>query len=55
MDVVWAPTIAPLSLSPGVPFVLTIQDLSFELRPGDFTAYERLWHRLARPRARSRT
>lgn len=53
-DVVWAPTIAPLALSPGVPLVLTIQDLSFELRPGDFTAYERVWHRLARPRALAR-
>ena len=53
-DVVWAPTIAPLALSPGVPLVLTIQDLSFELRPGDFTPYERVWHRLARPRALAR-
>ena len=53
-DVVWAPTIAPLALSPGVPLVLTIQDLSFELRPGDFTPYERAWHRLARPRALAR-
>ncbi|MGH2896390.1 MAG: glycosyltransferase, partial [Solirubrobacteraceae bacterium] len=31
-----------------------IQDLSFELRPGDFTRYERAWHRLARPRALAR-
>jgi glycosyltransferase involved in cell wall biosynthesis len=53
-DVVWTPTIAPLALSPGVPLVLTIQDLSFELRPGDFTAYERVWHRLARPRGLAR-
>ncbi|HEY6523761.1 MAG TPA: glycosyltransferase family 1 protein [Solirubrobacteraceae bacterium] len=53
-DVVWAPTIAPMALSPGVPLVLTIQDLSFELRPGDFTSYERLWHRVARPRALAR-
>jgi glycosyltransferase involved in cell wall biosynthesis len=53
-DVVWAPTIAPLALSPDVPLVLTIQDLSFELRPGDFTPYERAWHRLARPRALAR-
>jgi glycosyltransferase involved in cell wall biosynthesis len=53
-DVVWAPTIAPMALSPAVPLVLTIQDLSFELRPADFTAYERVWHRLARPRALAR-
>ena len=50
LDVVWAPAPRPLALSPGVPFVLTVHDLSFEERPGDFTAYERLWHRLARPR-----
>ncbi len=53
-DVIWAPTIAPVALSAGVPFVLTVQDLSFELRPQDFTPYERLWHRLARPRALAR-
>jgi glycosyltransferase involved in cell wall biosynthesis len=53
-DVVWAPTIAPMALSVGVPLVLTVQDLSFELRPQDFTPYERLWHRLARPRALAR-
>jgi glycosyltransferase involved in cell wall biosynthesis len=50
LDVVWAPAPAPLALSPGVPLVLTVHDLSWEERPGDFTAYERLWHRLARPR-----
>ncbi len=54
IDVIWVPTIAPLALSPGVPLVLTVQDLSFELRPRDFTAYERVWHRLARPRALAR-
>ncbi len=54
VDVVWAPTIAPMALSHGVPLVLTIQDLSFELRPADFTPYERIWHRLARPRALAR-
>jgi glycosyltransferase involved in cell wall biosynthesis len=31
--------------------VLTVHDRSFEVRPADFTPYERLWHRLARPRA----
>lgn len=50
LDVVWAPAPAPLALSPGVPFVLTVHDLSFAARPRDFTPYERLWHRLARPR-----
>ena len=47
-DVVWIP--APAPVAPGrAPYVLTIHDLSFEDRPGDFTLYERLWHRLARP------
>ncbi|HKP22203.1 MAG TPA: glycosyltransferase family 1 protein, partial [Thermoleophilaceae bacterium] len=49
-DVVWAPAPAPLAVSPGVPLVLTVHDLSFEHRPGDYTPYERLWHRAARPR-----
>ncbi len=53
-DVVWAPTVAPLALSSRVPLVLTVQDLSFELRPRDFTGYERVWHALARPRALAR-
>ena len=29
--------------------MLTVHDLSWEDRPGDFTAYERVWHALARP------
>jgi glycosyltransferase involved in cell wall biosynthesis len=51
VDVIWAPAPAPLAVSGDVPLVLTVHDRSFELRPGDFTPYERLWHRLARPRA----
>ncbi len=50
VDVVWLPAIAPVALSPGVPYVLTVHDLSFAERPGDFTRYERAWHALARPR-----
>ena len=49
-DVLWAPAPAPLALGDGVPFVLTVHDRSWELRPGDFTRYERAWHALARPR-----
>jgi glycosyltransferase involved in cell wall biosynthesis len=37
-----------------VPLVLTVHDLSFEHRPSDFSAYERLWHLLARPRRLAR-
>lgn len=50
VDVVWIPAPAPVAVAPGTPYVLTVHDLSFERRPRDFTPYERLWHRLARPR-----
>ena len=49
-DVFWAPAVAPLSVSTDVPLVVTVHDLSFEHRSADFSAYERAWHRLARPR-----
>ncbi|HYI36330.1 MAG TPA: glycosyltransferase [Thermoleophilaceae bacterium] len=49
-DVVWCPAPAPVAMPADAPLVLTVHDLSFEHRPGDFTAYERLWHRIARPR-----
>src|SRR3954449_49313 len=45
-DVTWLPAPAPAAV--GGPYVLTVHDLSWEERPQDFTAYERLWHRLAR-------
>jgi glycosyltransferase involved in cell wall biosynthesis len=53
-DVVWAPAVAPLAVSAGVPFVLTVHDLSFEHRAADFSPYERVWHRAARPRRLAR-
>ena len=49
-DVVWIPSPMPVAWSSPVPAVLTVHDLSWEQRPGDFTAYERAWHALARPR-----
>jgi glycosyltransferase involved in cell wall biosynthesis len=49
IDVFWAPAPAPLGISGGLPLVLTLHDLSWEERPGDFTRYERMWHALARP------
>jgi glycosyltransferase involved in cell wall biosynthesis len=52
-DVVWAPAPAPLAVSSGAPLVLTVHDLSFE-EVADFTRYERLWHRLARPQRLAR-
>lgn len=48
-DVLWMPAPAPIALTGDVPLVLTVHDLSFAQRPGDFGAYERFWHRLARP------
>jgi glycosyltransferase involved in cell wall biosynthesis len=47
VDVTWLPSPAPVAV--GDPYVLTVHDLSWEDRPGDFTAYERFWHRVARP------
>ncbi len=52
-DVAWAPAPAPLALSPGLPVVLTLHDLSFE-HPADYTPYERVWHGLARPETLAR-
>jgi glycosyltransferase involved in cell wall biosynthesis len=49
LDAVWLPAPAPVALSAGVPYALTVHDLSWVERPADFTPYERLWHRLARP------
>ena len=47
-DVVWIPAPAPVAVSPSVPYVLTVHDLSWVERPEDFTAYERVWHALGR-------
>ena len=49
-NVLWLPAPAPLAVSPPPPYVLTVHDLSFEHRARDYGLYERLWHRLARPR-----
>jgi glycosyltransferase involved in cell wall biosynthesis len=54
LDLIWMPAPAPVAVSHSVPLVLTVQDLSFERRPRDFTPYERLWHLLARPRSLAR-
>ncbi len=45
-DAAWLP--APAPVAPAVPYVLTVHDLSSELRPGDFSPYARLWNRAAR-------
>lgn len=48
-DLVWMPAPAPVAFSREARYVLTVHDLSFVHQPSDFSAYERLWHRLARP------
>jgi glycosyltransferase involved in cell wall biosynthesis len=53
-DVVWLPSPAPVAVGGGTPVALTLHDLSYIERPGDFTPYERFWHVLARPRALAR-
>jgi glycosyltransferase involved in cell wall biosynthesis len=53
-DLVWLPAPAPVAVGRGAALALTMHDLSFAERPDDFTRYERLWHRLARPRAVAR-
>ncbi|MBX5441749.1 MAG: glycosyltransferase [Solirubrobacteraceae bacterium] len=54
LDAVWMPAPAPVGLDGSAPLVLTVHDLSFVERPGDFTAYERLWHRVGRLRRLAR-
>ncbi len=49
-DVCWLPAPAPVACGRRTPYVLTIHDLSFELRPDDFTSYEQRWLKAARPR-----
>jgi len=53
-DVVWLPEPAPVAISHDVPVLLTVHDLSWEQRPGDFTAYERAWLSVAHPGALAR-
>ena len=53
-DVAWVPAPGPVAVSPGVPFVLTVHDLSFEHRPRDYPLYDRVWLRLSRPRTLAR-
>jgi glycosyltransferase involved in cell wall biosynthesis len=45
-DVTWLPAPAPAAVRGR--YVLTVHDLSWLERPGDFTAYERAWHRAMR-------
>ncbi|UUY05341.1 glycosyltransferase [Svornostia abyssi] len=53
-DVFWLPANHPSTVSDGVPLVLTIHDLSFDVRPRDFTWSDRLNHRITNARAQAR-
>jgi glycosyltransferase involved in cell wall biosynthesis len=48
LDVVWVPAPAPVGLDGSAPLVLTVHDLSWVIRPRDFTPYERVWHAAGR-------
>ncbi|MBJ7328819.1 MAG: glycosyltransferase family 4 protein [Solirubrobacteraceae bacterium] len=53
LDAFWLPASNGCTVSPDVPLVLTVHDLSFEHRPEDFTSFDRMIHRLTRPRAQA--
>ena len=50
IDVVFAPNPRLLPLSPHIPMVVVMHDISFELFPEFLTPRRRLWHQLMRPR-----
>lgn len=50
-DCFFVPSLRLMPLSPTVPLVTTVHDLSFERFPEFFSAKRRAWHRLMRPRA----
>lgn len=54
LDIAFSPHIHPLSPALGVPRVITIHDLAFTRFPRFFSAKERLWHALPRPREQAR-
>lgn len=54
IEVFWLPANNAGSVSRDVPMVLTVHDLSFELRPHDFTLSDRINHRITRPRHQAR-
>ena len=49
-DLFWAPNPHFLSLSAGLPFALTIHDVSYERYPEFFSIKQRLWHAAVDPR-----
>jgi len=50
----WMPNAHFAPAEPGVPLVLTVHDLSYELYPEFFSIKQRLWHRAVDPRSLAR-
>lgn len=50
----WMPNANFAPAEPGVPFALTVHDLSYEIYPEFFSLKQRLWHRAVDPRALAR-
>ncbi len=50
-DVVWLPNLNFTTVSPSVPYALTIHDLSWKIFPEYFSWKMRLWHGMSRPDA----
>lgn len=48
-DLVWLPNLNFTTISPSVPYALTIHDLSWKIFPEFFSMKMRLWHALSRP------
>jgi glycosyltransferase involved in cell wall biosynthesis len=50
IDVFFAPNFGFVRVGSGTPYVLTVHDLSFRINPSWYSAHERVWHRMVRPR-----
>lgn len=54
VDVILVPNPRPIPVSPHIPVVLVVHDVSFELFPEFLTLRRRLWHRFMRPQILAR-
>jgi glycosyltransferase involved in cell wall biosynthesis len=50
IDVFFAPNVGFVRVGGGTPYVLTVHDLSFRINPSWYSAHERAWHRMVKPR-----
>lgn len=53
-DAAFLPNLAVGQVSPGVPYALTVHDLSWNILPDVYSAKMRLWHRLVKPESLAR-